>query len=220
MKQEAAQELIYGQDHEPLLVAVRRIAPSEGDVATGESDQPGVGDSNAMSVGAEIAQHMLRSTEWALGVDDPVVAEQHAQPCGEGAWFGKVRQAAVELKLTTMEGVAETGDELAAEDTAEHADGKEEGTRCGDPTGVIRCEATGCNYAVDMRMKLQALIPAVEHAEETDLGSEMLWIAGDFKQGLSAGVKEQVVDEPLVLQGKRSQLARKSKDRVNVASGQ
>jgi hypothetical protein len=48
-------------------------------------------------------------------------------------------------------------------------------------------------------MKLQALIPAVEHAEETDLGSKMPWIAGDLKQGLSAGVKEQVVDEPLVL---------------------
>ena len=111
MKQEAAQELIYGQGHESLLVAVSRIAPSEGDVATGESDQPGVGDGDAMSVGAEIAQHMHRSTEWALGVDDPAVAEQHAQPGGEGAWLRKVRQAAVELKLTTMEGVAETGDE-------------------------------------------------------------------------------------------------------------
>ena len=220
MKQEAAQELIYGQGHEPLLVAVSRIAPSEGDVATGESDQPGVGDGDAMSVGAEIAQHMHRSTEWALGVDDPAVAEQHAQPGGEGAWLRKVRQAAVELKLTTMEGVAETGDELAAEDTAEHADGKEEGTPCGDPTGVIRCEATGCNYAVDMRMKLQALIPAVEHAEEADLGSEMPWVAGDFKQSLSTGLEEQVVDERFVLQGKRSQLARKSKDRVNVARGQ
>ena len=39
---------------------------------------------------------------------------------------------------------------------------------------MSRCEATGCNYAVDMRMKLQALIPAMEHAEEVDLGSEVL----------------------------------------------
>ena len=97
---------------------------------------------------------------------------------------------------------------------------KEEGAPCGDPTGVIRCEATGCNYAVDMGMKLQALIPAVEHAEEADLGSEMPWVAGDFKQTLSTGMEEQVVDESFVLQGKRSQLARKSKDRVNVARGQ
>jgi hypothetical protein len=63
---------------------------------------------------------------------------------------------------------------------------------------MIRSETAGGKYAVDMGMKLQALIPAVEHAEEADLGTEMP-CAGDFKQGLSACVKEQVVDEPLVL---------------------
>jgi hypothetical protein len=51
---------------------------------------------------------------------------------------------------------------------------------------VVRGNSAGGNYAVDMRMKLQALIPTVKHAEETDLGSKMPWIAGDFKQGLSA----------------------------------
>ena len=64
---------------------------------------------------------------------------------------------------------------------------------------MIRSETAGSKYAVDMRMKLQALIPAVEHAEETDLGSKMPRIAGDLKQGLGACVKKQVVDEPLVL---------------------
>ena len=39
----------------------------------------------------------------------------------------------MELELAAMEGVAESGDELAAEDTAEHADGQEEGTPGGDP---------------------------------------------------------------------------------------
>jgi hypothetical protein len=33
-----------------------------------------------------------------------------------------------------MEGVAESGDELAAEDAAEHADGQKEGTPGGDPS--------------------------------------------------------------------------------------
>ena len=64
---------------------------------------------------------------------------------------------------------------------------------------MIRSETAGSNDAVDMRMKLQALVPAMEHAEEADLGTEMAGIASDFKQGLSAGVEEQVVDEPLVL---------------------
>lgn len=73
---------------------------------------------------------------------------------------------------------------------------------------------------MNMGMKLQALIPAMEHAEEADLGTEMSWIASDFKQGLSAGVKEQVVDEPLVLQGERSQFARQSENSMDIASGQ
>ena len=75
MEQEAAQELMDWQSHEPFPVAVRGVAPSEGDVALGESDQPGVRDGDAMSVCAEIAQHMFRSSEGLLGVDDPVVAE-------------------------------------------------------------------------------------------------------------------------------------------------
>ena len=50
-------------------------------------------------------------------------------------------------------------------------------------------------------VQLQALIPAMEHAEEADLGSQMAWITSNFKQGLSTSMEQQVVDEPLVLQG-------------------
>src|SRR5271166_4751835 len=102
-----------------------------------------------------------------------------------------------------MEGAAKSGDELAAEDTAEHADGQKEGAPGGDPVGVIRRQTTGGQYAVDMGMKLQALIPAVEHAEEAYLGSKMPGIARDRQQGLGAGVKEQVVNQPLILQCER-----------------
>ena len=64
---------------------------------------------------------------------------------------------------------------------------------------MVLSEAAGCNDAVDVRMKLQALIPAMEHAEEADFGTEMPWITSDFKQCLSAGMEQQVVDQPLVL---------------------
>ncbi len=85
MEQEAAQELIDGELHESLLVAVGGISPAKCDVAFGECDQPGVGDGDAMGVCAEIAQYMFRSSEGPLGVNDPVVAKQYSQPCGEGA---------------------------------------------------------------------------------------------------------------------------------------
>src|SRR5664280_3808268 len=113
------------------------------------------------------------------------------------------KRQAVELEGTCMERVPESGDELAAEDTAEHLDGKKEGAVGGDPAGVIRRQTAGGKYAVDMRMMLQPLIPGVEHAEQTYLGSKMPGIASDRKQGLGAGMKEQVVNQPLVLQGER-----------------
>ncbi len=85
---------------------------------------------------------------------------------------------------------------------------------------MVRGDAASGNDAVDVGMKLQALIPTMEHAEETDLGTEMPWIAGDFKQSLCTGVEEQVVDEPLVLQCERSQFPRQREDGMYVASGQ
>jgi hypothetical protein len=220
MEQEAAQELIDIQSHGPLLVAVRGIAPAEGDVAIGQSDQPGVRDGDAMSVSAEIAQHMFRSSEGPLGIDDPILAEQDPQPCGEGARFGEWQEAAVELEITLMECVAKSFDELAAEATTEHADGQKEGAPGGDPACMIRSEAAGGNYTVGVRMKLQSLIPTMEHAEETDLGSKMVRIASNLKQSLGAGVKEQVVDQPLVLQCERSQFPRQREDGVHITGGQ
>ena len=75
VEQEAAQELLDIQSHEPLLVAVLRISPAKGDVAVGQSDQPAVGDGDAMGVGAKVAQYMFGAAERGLGIDDPVVAE-------------------------------------------------------------------------------------------------------------------------------------------------
>lgn len=75
MEQEAAQELLGIQSHEPLLVAVLGISPAKGDVTVGQSDQPAVGDGDTMGVGAKIAQYMFRAAERRFGIDDPVVAE-------------------------------------------------------------------------------------------------------------------------------------------------
>jgi hypothetical protein len=126
----------------------------------------------------------------------------------------------VELEITSMECVTKSFDELAAEDATEHADGQKEGARGGYPACVIPSKAAGGNYAMDMRMKLEALIPTVQHAEETDLGTEMPGIARDLKQGLSAGVKQQVVDDPFVLQHERGQFPRQCEDCMHIASGQ
>jgi hypothetical protein len=48
----------------------------------------------------------------------------------------------------------------------------------------------------------------------------MPWITSYFQQGLGARVKEQVVDQPFVLQGERGQFPRQCEDGMDVASGQ
>ena len=89
VKKEAAQELFDRQSHDPLLVAVGGVAPAKSDVSVGESNQPVVGDGDAVGVCAEIAQHMFWPAERPFGVDDPVVTEQYPQPRGEGVRFRK-----------------------------------------------------------------------------------------------------------------------------------
>ena len=89
VQEEAAQELFDRQSHEPFLVAVGGVAPAKGDVAVGKSNQPAVGNGDAMSVSAEIAQHVFWAAKRPFGVDNPVVTEQYPQPCGEGARFRK-----------------------------------------------------------------------------------------------------------------------------------
>ena len=106
MEQKSAQELIDFKSHGPFPVAVRGISPAEGDLAISQSDQPGVGYGDAMGVSAEIAQHMLRSSEGRLGIDDPVLAEQYPQPRLERTLLGQRQQATVELEITSMKSVA------------------------------------------------------------------------------------------------------------------
>src|SRR5271155_1800935 len=126
----------------------------------------------------------------------------------------------VELECAGVKGGLESGDKLSAEDTTEHFDGKEEGSARGDPAGVVQSETAGGQHAVDMgMMMLQSLVPGMEHAEEADLGSKVAWIAGDLQQSGSAGVKQQVIDQPFILQCQRSQFSRHGEDDVHVTGG-
>jgi hypothetical protein len=94
---------------------------------------------------------------------------------------------AVKLERAFAESSLECGDELTAEDTAEHFDGKEEGVAGRNPAIMVRSEAASGDYTVHMRVMLQSLIPGMEDAEEADLGAEVTGVACDFKQRVGAG---------------------------------
>ena len=54
MEQEATQELIARQSHQPLLIAMSGISPAKGDVLVGKSNEPVVGDGDPVGIVAEI----------------------------------------------------------------------------------------------------------------------------------------------------------------------
>ena len=96
---------------------------------------------------------MLRTAEGALGIDDPVVAVQGAQPRAKGAWFGQVQECSVEVEIAGMKGGPESGDEPAAEDVAEDLDGQKEAAGRTDPLCVIRRQSASGHDAMHMRVE-------------------------------------------------------------------
>ena len=69
----------------------------------------------------------------------------------------------------------ESGDELAAKQTPEYLNGEKEARARSNPAGVIERESAGGDDTVDMGMKLEFLIPGVQHAEEANLGPRDAW---------------------------------------------
>ena len=137
MKQKPAQELIDGERHEALLIAVCGVSPTECDFVIGQGDEAMVGDRHSMRVAAEILENRVRAAERSLAVDHPVVTEQLPEERGEGLRLGERQELAVETELAIREGTLQSFDKLASEDAAEHFDGKEEGIARMNPAFMI-----------------------------------------------------------------------------------
>ena len=67
--------------------------------------------------------------------------------------------------MAVAKGALESRNKLATKDATEHLDGKKEGVASFDPVRVISGESAGRNHAMDMRVKLELLIPGMEHTE-------------------------------------------------------
>ncbi len=86
-----------------------------------------------------------------------------------------------------LKGGLEASDELATKAAPQHRAGKKEARAGWNPAGVVEREPAGRDDTVNVGMKLQLLIPSMQHAEEADLGCETSGIAGDFEKSFCAG---------------------------------
>ena len=103
---------------------VSRITPAKSDLAIGEGDQAMVGDGHAMSVAAQIVQHICGATEGTFQVHHPVLSIEWPQPGGEDLGLRKKLQVSLEVELAILESLLESVDELAAKNFPQHFLGK------------------------------------------------------------------------------------------------
>jgi hypothetical protein len=158
-------------------------------------------------VPAEIAKYLHRPAERPLGIDNPICPKQSTQESGEAFGIGQMLKAPAEMQLVAAKGSSKTGDKLAPEHSTEDFNRQEEWIAGTNPLRMIRRQAAGGNCVVHMGMVQQVLSPGVENAEESDLGAEMPGIGGHLQKSGRRGTEEQIVKDPLVLQGQRAQLA-------------
>jgi hypothetical protein len=77
VKEETADEFIRLQCHDiPLVAAVPIIIAAEADVALVHTEQPTVGDRDAMRVPRKIGQYLFGTGEGLFGIDGPVGSAQ------------------------------------------------------------------------------------------------------------------------------------------------
>ena len=67
-------------------------------------------------------------------------------------------------------------------------------------------------------MEHEVLSPGMEHAEEADLGTQMIRIRCDLKESCSAGSKQEGIEKLLVVEDQRSQPVGNGKDQVHVGN--
>src|SRR5271156_5497965 len=76
VEQESAYELGRLESHDAAAVVVPGVAPPEADLTVLEAEKSSVGDGDPVGVAGQVFQHVLRPTEWRLGVDHPLYAPQ------------------------------------------------------------------------------------------------------------------------------------------------
>ncbi len=109
----------------------------------------------------------------------------------------------MKVELAVPEGAFECLVELTAEDATQYFNGKKESVAWFDPARVIGRQSTGWHHAMDMWVGREFLTPGMQNAEETDFRTEVFGIAGHFEKSFRTGVKQEIVDDLLVLQSQR-----------------
>ena len=154
VQQKSADELVRMQRH--LLITRSAFAPIilplEGDAGVVELEQATVGDGDAMGIAREKAQHLFRTAERALGIDDPFGHAYRCQIAREGLRIRQRCMLAKELQLSGSMRRSEFLQNQPSKQRRQHLHGEEEVGTAGNPTGAVKREPAAGHDHVDMGM--------------------------------------------------------------------
>ena len=71
VQEKAADELLGGDRHQPLLTGSVIVSGTKGDLAIRQANQPMIGDGHPVGVAAEVLISLVGAIEKLFGVDDP-----------------------------------------------------------------------------------------------------------------------------------------------------
>jgi len=178
MLQVAAHELVAGE-RAGLVATGLSILVAEGDVGVVEGDQAPVGDGDAKGVTGEIVEHRLLALAPGLDVDDPALPPDV---------IGKF-----DVGIDRHQGFSEQ----AGRALGKGGFGEEKGRRCLMPGVAVRGQATSCDQAMDVRMIVEALRPAMENREHAGRAAEPARITAKVDDRLGGRIHQRAIAQAL-----------------------
>ena len=116
------------------------VFPAERDAGVVGCNEAAVRDGDPVGVTGQIAQHLFRSGERRLAIDDPFDAPQRGDEALERGLVGEPGMRVEERQLAGVVGIREHGQHLAAEQARQQVDVHEEVGAGGDPSLAVERE--------------------------------------------------------------------------------
>lgn len=117
VQEKPSDELVRMKAHD--LLAITSIAPiilpSEGNMVVIKFDDAAVGDSDAMGVSTEIGEHLVRTAERRLCIDDPFDTPSLCEMAAEHGVVVEMGEVVEEAQFALSEGFGESSQKEPAE---------------------------------------------------------------------------------------------------------
>ncbi len=220
VQEEAPEEFVGLQRHDLHAVVVRVVPPPEPDATVGVIDQSIIRERHAVRVPPEVLEHLRRTAEGPLRIDDPVDRPQLTEEGGEGAAVGECGGATGDGQLARGVRLSQASQVLRAKDRREGTDGEEEGRGAADPFRAIRRQGAARDEAMEMPVLGERLAPRVEDRGDPDRAAEMPRIAAEGEQRVGGRAEEQRVDHPRIALRERVEVMRQREDDMKVGDRQ